>query len=279
VKLDGLRTVTMATWPAAVHEGNGTMQMVIDEQADAQQRDALAKILTGRETLDMATMGWVYAAMSRPSCRESKIDLVIDVDGRSGRLEVAGMVSSKGVPIRNPVTGGEHRVRIDFPESFEYKLGEIGSGTSTVAGALPMQLKDSWGLVLSHPSQSQGALELDGQPVVLSSLLRHDRALVLAGLIAVIVLSWVWLLTGAGPKMDMGGGQIMLMAPPWTAQYAAMIFLMWIIMMAAMMLPSAGAPAILLVIALTKQRGGPTPSARAESSRLDMSRFGARSAS
>ena len=56
------------------------------------------------------------------------------------------MVSSKGSPIRNPVTGGEHRVRIDFPESFEYKLGEIGSGTSTVTGALPMELKDSWGL-------------------------------------------------------------------------------------------------------------------------------------
>ena len=52
----------------------------------------------------------------------------------------------------------------------------------------------------------------------------------------------------------MGGGRIMLMAPPWTVQYAAMIFLMWVIMMAAMMLPSA-APAILLVIALTKQRG------------------------
>ena len=94
---------------------------------------------------------------------------------------------------------------------------------------------------------------------MLSALLRHDRTLVLAGLVAVIVLSWVWLLTGAGLKMDqmdMGGGQIMLMAPPWTVQYAAMIFLMWVIMMAAMMLPSA-APAILLVIALTKQRGGP----------------------
>ena len=64
------------------------------------------------------------------------------------------MVSSKGVPIRNPVTGAEHRVRIDFPKSFEYKLGEIGSGTSTVTGALPMELKDSWGLFahihLSH---------------------------------------------------------------------------------------------------------------------------------
>jgi predicted metal-binding membrane protein len=92
---------------------------------------------------------------------------------------------------------------------------------------------------------------------VLSAVLRHERTLVLAGLIAVIALSRVWLLMGAGLKMDemeMGGGQIMLMAPPWSVQYAAMIFLMWIIMMAAMMLPSA-APPILLVIALTKQRG------------------------
>ena len=99
---------------------------------------------------------------------------------------------------------------------------------------------------------------------MLGALLRHDRTLVLAGLVAVVVLSWVWLLTGAGLKMDemdMGGGQIMLMAPPWTVQYAAVIFLMWVIMMAAMMLPSA-APAILLVIALTKQRGGVSRQAR-----------------
>jgi predicted metal-binding membrane protein len=45
-------------------------------------------------------------------------------------------------------------------------------------------------------------------------------------------------------EMDMGGDQIMLMTPPWTARYAALIFLMWAIMMMAMMLPSV-APAIL----------------------------------
>jgi predicted metal-binding membrane protein len=92
---------------------------------------------------------------------------------------------------------------------------------------------------------------------MLGAVLRHDRTLVVAGLAAVIALSWIWLLVGAGLHMDemeMGGGKIMLMAPPWTAGYAAMIFLMWIIMMAAMMLPSA-APAILLVSALTRQRG------------------------
>jgi predicted metal-binding membrane protein len=92
---------------------------------------------------------------------------------------------------------------------------------------------------------------------VLIALLRHDRTLVLAGLAGVIVLAWVWLFMGAGlhmDEMDMGGGQIMLMAPPWTAGYAVTIFIMWIVMMAAMMLPSA-APAILLVAALARQRG------------------------
>jgi predicted metal-binding membrane protein len=92
---------------------------------------------------------------------------------------------------------------------------------------------------------------------VLIALLRHDRMLVLAGLASVIALAWVWLLAGAGlhmDEMDMGGGQVMLMAPAWTPGYAATVFLMWIVMMAAMMLPSA-APAILLVAALARQRG------------------------
>ena len=132
------------------------MQMVIDERADARQRDALAKILTGQETLDMATMWWVFSAMSPTKLPPiySEIDLEVDVDKRTGRLEVPGVVSSKGEPIRNPVTGAEHRVRIDFPESFEFKLGEVASGTSKITGRLPMDLKDSLGLFarlhLSH---------------------------------------------------------------------------------------------------------------------------------
>jgi predicted metal-binding membrane protein len=92
---------------------------------------------------------------------------------------------------------------------------------------------------------------------VLARLLRHDRTLVLASLTVVVVLAWVWLLAGAGlhmDEMDMGGGQIMLMAPAWTPGYTATVFVMWIVMMAAMMLPSA-APTILLVAALTRQAG------------------------
>lgn len=85
---------------------------------------------------------------------------------------------------------------------------------------------------------------------------RSDAAKILVGLVGVIVVAWLYLLAGAGiemQKMDMGGGQMMLMPPTWTPRYAALVFLMWVIMMAAMMLPSA-APAILLAARLPNQR-------------------------
>jgi len=91
----------------------------------------------------------------------------------------------------------------------------------------------------------------------LESLLRRDRVVVLASLRGAVAIAWVYLLLGAGiqmDEMDMGGGQVMLMAPPWTLGYAAPIFVMWSIMMVAMMLPSA-APTILRVSALARNRG------------------------
>jgi hypothetical protein len=52
------------------------------------------------------------------------------------------------------VTGAEHRVRIDFPQSFEFKQAEIGSGTSKTAGPIALDLKDTYGqfahIHLSH---------------------------------------------------------------------------------------------------------------------------------
>jgi hypothetical protein len=156
VKLDGLRAAAIGIWPGAIHQGNGAMQLVIDERADARQREALVKILSGQETEDMATMWWVFSAMSPTKLPPiyGKIEMEVDVDTRTARLEVPGVISSKGEPIRNPVTGAEHRVRIDFPKSFEFKLAEIGSGTSTITGQLAMELKNSYGqfahIHLSH---------------------------------------------------------------------------------------------------------------------------------
>jgi predicted metal-binding membrane protein len=61
-------------------------------------------------------------------------------------------------------------------------------------------------------------------------------------LAAVAALAWLWLWReAAGMDMDMAG---MATVRPWTAGYLASAFLMWALMMVAMMLPSA-APMIL----------------------------------
>jgi len=147
VHLDGLRTAAIYRWPGAVHEGNGTMQIIIDERADAAQRNALGRILTGQDTEQMKTMWWVFSTMS-PNKEETifaPIDFAVDVDGRRGHIKVPGLIEAHGVPIRNPVTGAEHRARIDLPQGFEYRLAEIGSGRSTTQGKIKLDLKDTYG--------------------------------------------------------------------------------------------------------------------------------------
>src|SRR5207244_833623 len=89
-----------------------------------------------------------------------------------------------------------------------------------------------------------------------SGVLRHDRAVVLGSLGLVVVLAWAYLLLGAGVEMammEMGGGGMMAMLPEWTLAYGLVVFLMWAVMMVAMMLPSA-APVTLLVASLTRKR-------------------------
>jgi hypothetical protein len=147
VRLDGLRVVGLYKYPGPVHEGNGTMQIIIDERADAEQRDALTKILTGQETEEMATMWWVYSAMA-PNKLEGlfkPISFDVDVEARRARVDIPGILEMSGEPIRNPVTGAEHRVRIDIPDGFEFRIAEIGSGNTSATAAITLDLKNSYG--------------------------------------------------------------------------------------------------------------------------------------
>ena len=85
------------------------------------------------------------------------------------------------------------------------------------------------------------------------ALARRDRLVIAGALILVTLLAWLYLLSGAGMDMDMEGMDMnMVMPMDWTPGYALVMFLMWWIMMIAMMLPSA-APMILL-FALVNRR-------------------------
>jgi predicted metal-binding membrane protein len=96
---------------------------------------------------------------------------------------------------------------------------------------------------------------------------KRDKIVVLGALCVVIVLSWVYLLAGAGMNMTAsemtrlasGGGMAMMIPAVWNTSYAALMFVMWWVMMIAMMLPSA-TPMILLFAAVNrkqKEKGHP----------------------
>jgi predicted metal-binding membrane protein len=85
---------------------------------------------------------------------------------------------------------------------------------------------------------------------LLEAVLRRERAVMGAALVVIIVLSWLWIAFGAGTgtgAIEMTGmSRDMVMSPAeWSAGYAGLMFLMWCVMMVAMMLPSA-APILLL---------------------------------
>jgi hypothetical protein len=74
------------------------------------------------------------------------IEIEIDVDARRGHFRVPGIVETIGEPIRNPVTGVEHRARIDLPHGFEYRVAEMGSATTRATGAIALPgLENTYG--------------------------------------------------------------------------------------------------------------------------------------
>jgi hypothetical protein len=147
VALDGVAGGIIVSWPGPVHEGKGAMQPFVDERADPARRDALLRILTGQDTEEMATGFWVYARMCdtihEPVC--TRVEIEMDMEARTARCRAEGLAEARGEPIRNPVTGAEHRVGILQPKGFEYEVSEIGRGWSEATGRVPMTLADSYG--------------------------------------------------------------------------------------------------------------------------------------
>ena len=66
------------------------------------------------------------------------IEIDIDVEARRGHIRVPGIIETVGAPIRNPVTGADHRVLIEMPEGVEFRIAEAGSGTTRTTGQIPL---------------------------------------------------------------------------------------------------------------------------------------------
>lgn len=124
--LGGVTFASAYWWPGAVHEGNGIVQLAIDERATPEQRTAILNIASGKEG---GTFFEIFASVVSTVLDPVyvRIDLSSDRDKRIAELKVAGLGQFRIEPIRNPVTGEEHRAIIKLPTGFEYKEAEMGN--------------------------------------------------------------------------------------------------------------------------------------------------------
>ena len=139
--LGGTKSAFVVRWPGPIHEGGGTMQIIIDEKASAEQRDALYRIMSGEDTEEMATMWWVFSAMS-PNKLETlykPIEIEMDMESRKGRANIPGVFETEAGPIINPVSGTEHRARINLPHGFEFRVAEMAKGSTTTSGEIELR--------------------------------------------------------------------------------------------------------------------------------------------
>ena len=143
--LSGLRIGLIVAWPGPIHEGNGQAVPIVDERADLRQREALLRIMSGLDTMPGATFFQVFSTTFTEVHEPvfAPIDLRVDIDGRSARLDIPGWIDARGEPIVNPVTGEEHRARINLPQGFEYDVCEVGRGWARTQGPVDVQLSDS----------------------------------------------------------------------------------------------------------------------------------------
>jgi hypothetical protein len=147
VPLDGLKLAGIFKYPGAIHMGNGEALPIVDKRANAVQRDSLLRIMSGQDTRPGATMFQVFFSMLSKMYDPvfAEIDFAVDIDKRRARLNVPGYIEQRGEPIVNPVTGAEHRIRIEPVGRFEFKVAEIGRGWTKTSGPITYELEDSYG--------------------------------------------------------------------------------------------------------------------------------------
>lgn len=146
VTLDGLNMVLNIRWPGPIHEGNGEAFIIVDERADEKQRAALLSIFSGENTDPGKTVWNVFAStFSKVHDPVFKpIEMEVDIAARTGRVRVEGLIEMTGEPIHNPVTGAEHKARIQIDGGFEYVTAEMGSASGTANGPIKLSLENSY---------------------------------------------------------------------------------------------------------------------------------------
>ena len=135
--LSGLVVAATYFFPRAIHHGQGQMQPILEEHTTEAQREAIFAIMSG-EGQPMGTIFSIFSVIVETIHDPifTKIDFEWDMDKRTARLNVPGVVRTSSEPIRNPVTDEEHRILTVLPDGWVFYEAEGASGTAKGTGAI-----------------------------------------------------------------------------------------------------------------------------------------------
>ena len=152
--LDGLTFIVTVQWPGPLHEGNGQAQPIIDERATPEQREALFNIMSGKHSAEgtlFHIFSLIITKMHEPIF--APVEFQFDKENRTARLAFSGALETEVEPIKNPVTGAPHRIRVVMPEGFEHLEGEVASADIRSTGAIRFETKGTHS-TLAHVVQT-----------------------------------------------------------------------------------------------------------------------------
>ena len=125
VGLDGLTFSVYANWPGAIHHGNGEALILIDDRADAAQRQTIETLLGGKVGGPWGVLAWTWPQVHGPHA--ASYELVFD--GVNSRMTCGEYVEIEGGPIKNPVTHAESYPGVVLPQGIIFKRGDLGATT------------------------------------------------------------------------------------------------------------------------------------------------------
>lgn len=104
------------------------------------------------------------------------IELEVDLEGRTAKVDIPGVAESAGRPIINEFNGEPFHIAIARSAgSFEFTYGEIGRGTTTVTGDLEMAFQDSWALFCVHHYNQNGLIRARSRLTAWLGALRSEE--------------------------------------------------------------------------------------------------------
>jgi hypothetical protein len=155
----GLNWAGLYKWPEEIKDGNGRRQIVIDERANEAQRIALETIISGETCKPLSNLFSVFASTCSEFCETLflPIHLEADLELRTARVEIPGVMRSSGRPMINEFDGQPFHIALARPSgSFEFTYAEIGLGRTSVVGDMEMAFQDSYAHFCVHHFNQDG---------------------------------------------------------------------------------------------------------------------------